>query len=102
MDFVTGLPPSEGFDAILVVVDRLTKMRYLIPCNETASAPNVARMYIDHVWKLHGLSKGQQFTASFWSDLCVRLQIQSWLSTAFHPQTDGQTERANAIMEQYL
>lgn len=71
MDFVTGLPTSEGFDAILVVVDRLTKMRYIIPCNETATAPVITRRYLYHVWKLHGLpdaivsDRGPQFTASF-------------------------------------
>lgn len=108
MDFVTGLPTSEGFDAILVVVDRLTKMRHLIPCNDTATAPDVARLYLDHVWKLHGLpeaivsDRSPQFTARFWSDLCTLLRIRLRLSTTFHPQTEGQSERANAVMEQYL
>lgn len=55
MDINTGLPPSEGFNALRVMVDRPTKMRHLIPCNETASALEVARMYVDHVWRLHGL-----------------------------------------------
>lgn len=50
MDIVTGLPISEGFDAILVVMDRLTKMRHLIPCIETATAPDVARLHLNHVW----------------------------------------------------
>lgn len=108
MDFVTGLPPSEGFDAILVVVDRLIKMRHLIPCNETAGAQDVARMYLEHVRKLYGLptyivsDRGPQFTATFWSTLCRLLRITPRLSTPFHPRTDGQTERANAVMDQYL
>lgn len=55
MIFVTGLPVSEGFDAILVAVDRLTNMRHLIPCKETTSALELTRLYVDHLWKLHGL-----------------------------------------------
>ena len=68
MDFVTGLPVSDGFDAVMVVVDRLTKMRHLIPCNTTTSAQDVARLYLCNIWKLHGLPThvtldcGTQFT----------------------------------------
>src|SRR5207302_1046681 len=67
-----------------------------------------AQLYLEHVWKHHGLPKtittdrGTQFTAEFWKTICDRLQISRKLSTAFHPETDGQTERVNAIMEQYL
>lgn len=70
IDFVTGLPLCEGLNAILVVLDHLTKMCQLIPCRETAGAHDVARMYMDHVWKLHGLpsdiasDQGPQFTTS--------------------------------------
>lgn len=105
MDVVTGLPSSKGLDAILVVVDCLTKMRHLIPCNETATAPNVAPRYLNQLCKLHGLpeamisDRGPQYTASFWSALCTLFQICPTLSTTFHPQTDGQTERANEVME---
>jgi hypothetical protein len=108
MDFITHLPPSQQFDAILVVVDRLTKMRHLIPCAGTCNAEEVARLYVQHVWKLHGLpttvvsDRGPQFVATFWKHLNKRLKINSLLSTAFHPETNGQTERMNAVLEQYL
>ncbi|KAI0995439.1 Transposon Tf2-9 polyprotein [Podosphaera aphanis] len=108
MDFVTGLPLSEGYDAIMVVVDRLTKMRHLIPCHTTVNSKDVAILYLNNVWKIHGLpthvtsDRGTQFTANFWKNLCKHLGIQARMSTAFHPETDGQTERFNAVMEQYL
>lgn len=108
MDFITGLEPSHDYDAILVVVDRLTKMRHFIPCQTTCDAEEVARLYTRHVWKLHGLprtivsDRGPQFVAAFWKHLTQRLSIKSLLSTAYHPETDGQTEKANAVLEQYL
>ncbi|KAK9652865.1 hypothetical protein HCH54_010281 [Aspergillus fumigatus] len=108
MDFITGLVPSRGYDAILVVVDRLTKMRHFIPCQTTCDAEGVARLYIRHIWKLHGLprtivsDRGPQFVATFWKHLTRRLDVKNLLSTAHYPETDGQTERMNAILEQYL
>ena len=108
MDFVTGLPVSQGFDAILVVVDRLTKMRHMIATNTTATAEDVADLYVNNIYKLHGFpntivsDRGPQFAALFWKELCKRLQTARLLSTAFHPETDGQTEISNAGMEQYL
>lgn len=108
MDFVVGLPTSEGFDAILVVVDRLSKMRHLIPCTSETDARLVAKLYLRHVWKLHGLpssvvsDRGPQFVAQFWQSLCTRLGTKARLSSAYHPESDGQTENANGTMEQYL
>lgn len=108
MDFVIGLPESQNHNAILVVIDRLTKMRHFLPCRTTTGAEDVAHLYIDHVWKLHGLpvsvvsDRGSQFVNSFWQHLTARLKIDANLSTAYHPETDGQTERANAVLEQYL
>ena len=108
MDFVTGLPESSDKNAVLSVVCRLTKMKHFIPCRETTDAKALARLYVEHVWKLHGLpdsivsDRGGQFIADFWKALCERLRINSRLSTSFHPETDGQTERYNAVMEQYL
>jgi hypothetical protein len=108
MDFITHLEPSQGHDAILVIVDRLTKMKHFIPCHGTCDAEGVAQLYVRHVWKLHGLpntvvsDRGPQFVSAFWKHLNKRLRIKSLLSTAFHPETDGQTERANAVLEQYL
>lgn len=108
IDFVTGLPHSEGFNVIIVVADRLTKMRHLIPCNETTGAPELARIHLVHVLKLHVLPEAivsdqqSQFTPAFWLELSLLLKIKPRLSTAFHAQTDGQAERANAVMEHYL
>jgi transposase InsO family protein len=108
MDFVTGLPWSQGCDAIWVVVDRLTKERHLTPCRTNIDAAGLADLFIQHVFRLHGLpltivsDRGPQFASDFWERICARLGIERRLSTAFHPQTDGQTERINAVMEQYL
>ena len=108
IDFVTGLPECEGLNAILLVIDRLTKMRHIIPCSNEVDARMLAQLFIRHIWKLHGLpntivsDRGPQFVAQFWESLCSRLKIQAKLSTAYHPETDGQTENANAFMEQFL
>jgi hypothetical protein len=108
MDFIVGLPLSDGHDAILVVVDRLTKMKHLIPCHTTDDADKLAMLFITYVWKLHGLpesivsDRGSLFTSEFWKRLCKRLRIDALLSTAFHPETDGQTEIANAALEAIL
>jgi len=108
LDFIVKLPISNGFDSILVVVDRFSKMCHLIPCNETIDAPQTADLLLKNVFKLHGLpmdmvsDRGTQFTSKFWTSLCEQLGIQRKLSTAAHPQTDGQTERTNQTLEQYL
>lgn len=108
LDHVTGLPWSNGCNAILVVIDRLTKQRHLIPTRDSSNAEDLARLYIRHVAKLHGLprtiisDRGTTFTSRFWKSLCACWGITLKYSTAFHPQTDGQTEKANAVMEQYL
>ena len=108
MDFITGLPWSNGYNAILVVVCRLTKMRHFVPCRDTTSAEQLAELFLRHVHRLHGLprsivsDRGPQFVSRLWSTLCSRLGIAVKLSTPYHPQTDGQTERANGVLEQYL
>lgn len=108
VDFITGLETSHGFDAIMVVVDRLSKMRHFIPCRAECSAAAAARFFVDHVWKIHGLpssivsDRGPQFVSRFWDHLARRLRVRRNLSTSYHPQTDGQTERLNAILEAYL
>jgi len=107
-DFITKLPLAQGYDSILVVVDRLTKIVHFIPTTEKTSAERLARLFRDNVWKLHGLPKsiisdrGPQFAAGLMRELNEMLGIKSKLSTAFHPQTDGQTERINQELEQYL
>ena len=91
MDFVTVLPECEGYDAIWVVVDRLSKMRHFVPCRTTVDARGLAAMFLREVVRLHGLPKtivsdrGPQFAAAFWKRICERLGIDRRLSTAFHP-----------------
>ncbi len=113
MDFVTGLTVSTNwkcktFDSILVIIDRLTKMVHYEPVKVTTDAPGLAEIIIDVVVRYHGLSdsivsdRGSVFTSKFWSSLCYFLSIKRKLSTAFHPQTDGQTERQNSTLEAYL
>ena len=108
MDFIEGLPPSDGHDSILVVVDRLTKMSIFIPTHKTLTSPQLARLFIQHVFAKHGVpidivsDRGRHFISRFWADLCSALGIQSTLATAYHPETDGQTERVNQEIEQYL
>ena len=107
-DFIVQLPRSEGYDAIAVWVCRTTKMAHFLPCTTELSAKDNAKMFIDNIVKLHGLpdqiisDRGPQFTSQFWQACCKRLKSESALSTAFHPQTDGQTERVNQTLEQYL
>jgi len=107
-DFITKLPIAQGYDSILVVVDRLTKMVHFISTTEKTSAEGLARLFRDNVWKLHRLpesiisDRGPQFTAGLMRELNRILGIESKLSTASHPQTNGQTERVNQELEQYL
>jgi len=107
-DFITKLPLAQEYDSILVVVDRLTKMVYFISTTEKTSAEGLARLFRDNMWKLHSLpesiisDRGPQFAAGLMRELNEMLGIKSKLSTAFHPQTDGQTERVNQELKQYL
>ena len=110
MDFVTDLPEStaSGYTGILVIVDRLTKMAIYLPCRKDIDSPELARMFFEHVICKRGVpdnivtDRGKEFTSRFWNRVCSHLSINHRLSTAFHPQTDGQTERQNQTMEQYL
>ena len=101
VDFITKLLVVAGKDAILVVCDRLSKMMYFIATTEGTSVEGLARLFRDNVWKLHGLpesvvsDKGPQFAAELTKELNWMLGIKMKLSTAFYPQTDGQTERMN-------
>ena len=110
MDFITGLPKSgtQQHDAILVTVDRLTKMAHYIPTHKSITSEGTARLNFDNIFRLHGLpnslvsNRGTQFTSGFSRALCKLVGITQDLSTSFHPQTAGQTERVNAILEKYL
>ena len=108
-DFITGLPKTaRGFDAIIVFVDRLTKMTHIAPTTTTVDAAGTARLFADNVWKYHGISqdlvsdRGSVFVGNFFSELLTILGTKHKRSTAFHPQTDGQTERVNRVLEDML
>ncbi|KAJ9523469.1 hypothetical protein QJQ45_007166 [Haematococcus lacustris] len=109
MDLVVKLPVGvHGYDSICVVVDRLSKMVHLIPCIEAMDAKEFAELYIDHVFKYHGLSKvtisdrGATFNNQFWIEVRKLIGVDPAFSTAYHPQSDGQTERTNQIVEEML
>ena len=113
MDFVTGLPLSadwkgDSYNLILIIVDQLTKMVHYEPVKVTINAQGQAEVIIDVVIWHHGLpdsiviNRGSVFISKFWSSLCYFLGVKRRLSTAFHPQKDGQTERQNSTMEAYL
>jgi hypothetical protein len=108
VDFVGPTNEVAGFDTIMVVVCRLSKERHYSPCHSTMKAMDLAKIFTRDIWRLHGLpdsiisDRGPLFVSEFWKAVCHRLQVTVSLSTAYHPETDGQTENANAFMEQYL
>ena len=110
MDFIVQLPKTKnGYDAIMVVVDKLTKRAYFIPTTTTATAPDTALLYFKNVTKNgHGIpeiivsDRDSKFTSLFWKSLWSLLDTKLAMSTAFHPETDGQTERTNRTLEQML
>ena len=108
VDFITKLPVVAGKDAILVVCNRLSKITHFVATTEGTMAEGLARLFRDNVSKLHGLpesvvsDRGPQFAAELMKELNRMLGIKTKLSTAFHPQTDGQTEQMNQELEQYL
>ena len=107
-DFINKLPLAQGYDLILVIVDRLIKIVYFTPTMERTSAEGLARLFRDNIWKLHGLPKsiisdrGLQFITGLIRELNRMLGIKSKILTTFYPQTDGQTKRVNQELEQYL
>lgn len=107
-DMITDLPLSNGFDSILTVVDRLTKMAHFIPCSKSTNSEGLAQLMLNNVWKIHGTPKtivsdrGAIFVSQITRELDNQLGIQLHPSTAYHPRTDGQSEIANKAIEQYL
>lgn len=107
MDFIVGLPSSLGCNAFWVVVDRLTKLAHFIPCKDNLKAQDLTHLFLNNIFRLHGLPDdivsdcGAIFTSRFWRSF-LDLQIKPNMSTAFHSQTDGQKERTNTVLEQYL
>ncbi|MBW0556725.1 hypothetical protein O181_096440 [Austropuccinia psidii MF-1] len=108
MYFITQLPLSNSFDSILVIVGRFSKMEVLIPTMSSITSLDLAHLFIRNTFSKNGLpssivsDRGSLFVSSFWTNLCQKLKISRDLSTAYHPETDGQTERVKQILEQYL
>jgi hypothetical protein len=109
MDFIVGLPnTSQRHDSIWVIVDRLTKTAHFLPVHTTYNAKKYAEIYLDQIVRLHVIPKtiisdrGAQFIARFWEQLQHSLRTKLIQSSAYHPQTDGQTERINQILEDML
>ena len=105
VDFITKLLVSKGHDSILVVCNRFSKMSHFVAITEKTTAEGLARLFRDNVWKLHGLPESvildrePQFAAGITKELNKMLGIETKLSTVYHPETDGQTERTNQELE---
>ncbi|GJP33858.1 hypothetical protein CLOM_g12728 [Closterium sp. NIES-68] len=109
LDFITGLPPTtSGHDAILVVIDKFSKMGHFIPTHTTARTEETAQVFVQYIISQHGIpttlisDRDPKFTSKFWKELMSLLGTKLAMSSAYHPQTDGQTERLNQIVEQLL
>ena len=108
VDLITQLPPSNSYSTIMVVINRLTKRAHFFVIKNKFSAKDCAKIMYDWIYPIHGLllqiisDRGVQFTAELFQEWCSLLGIKSTMSTAYHSQTDKQTEHVNQILEQYL
>lgn len=108
MDFIEGLPSAQGKNVILVVVDKLSKYAHFLPLKHPYTAASVAGVYLSAVYKLHGMpvaiisDRDPVFTSLFWQELFKKCRVKLQMSTAYHPQSDGQTEVVNKCLENYL
>ena len=109
MDFVVGLPKiMSKYDSIWIIVDRLTKSAHFIPVKGTYNAEKLVKLYISEIVRLHGVplsiisDRGTQFTSMFWKTLHAELGTRFDLRTAFHPQTNGHSERTIQVLEDML
>jgi hypothetical protein len=108
MDFIEALPKSGGHDTILAVVDKSTKYSHFIPVAHPFTTRTVVQLFRDHVFKLHGLplaiitNRDRIFTSQFWQDMFKSMDAKLKFYSAYHPQTDGQSERVNQCHENYL
>jgi transposase InsO family protein len=109
MDFVVGLPRTpKGNDSVWVIVDRLTKVAHFVLVKTQYATKKLAELYVEHILRLHGAPKsivsdrGPQFVSKFWQSFHKLMGTTLNYSTAFHPQTDGQTERVNQVLKDML
>lgn len=108
LDFVEGLPKSKKFDTIMVVIEKLTKYAHFIPLTHPYTAMLVAQLFHNNIFKLHGLpqviisDRDEIFTSNLWQELFKLSETTLNMSSSYHPQTDGQTERLNQCLETYL
>ena len=108
MDFIVRLPPSESYNTILMITDTFSKASIIIPCNESINIGHTAKLYATYILPHYGLptritsNQDPRFTSVFSRELCCILGIMQVISTAYHPQTDGQSEHTNQQLEQYL
>ncbi|XP_039778261.1 uncharacterized protein LOC120645545 [Panicum virgatum] len=108
LDFIEGLSVSHKHDVIMVVVDKFTKYGYFIPLAHPFTALQVAQAYLSNIYKLHGLldsiisDRDKIFTSKVWQELFILSDTQLLMSSSYHPQTDGQTERLNQCLETFL
>jgi hypothetical protein len=108
MDFVTGLPKSQGKDVLMVIIDKLIKYCHLIALTHPFKAFDIAQIFLDHIYKLQGMpvkiitDRDPLFTSTFWKEMMGKLRVKLNYSTSYHPQTDGQSKRLNQCVENYL
>jgi hypothetical protein len=108
MDFIDQLPDSEGFTSILVIVDRLTKQGIFIPTHDTITSAQLAELFLIHVFSKHGVpthvtsDRGSEFVSHFFRSLGKALDMKLHFTSGYHPEGDGQTERTNQTLEQYI
>lgn len=108
MDFIEGLPRSGRYNCILVVVDKFSRFTHFIPLAHPFSAATVAMAFMDIVYKLHGSpeqivsDRDKIFNSLFWQNLFAHTGTTLAMSSSYHPETDGQTERVNQFLEAYL
>ena len=108
-DFITGLPMTKnGYNAILVFVDRLSKMVHLVPTTDSCTSQEFAKLFVHNVWRMHGIpmdivcDRGTQFASEFWSEVCSLIGTRRSLSSAWHPESDGITERYNRVLQDMI
>jgi len=108
MDFITGLPPSNNYIVLMTVIDRLSKFAHFIPLKADYTSKQVTEAFISYIVKLHGIpqsiisDRDKIFMSHFWQQLFKQQGTSLSMSSAYHPQTDGQTENLNKTVEMYL